>query len=167
MSLTLFNFQGPLSLPSFCSLSATYLSYHTFKRLSRVFFKLFLNLFSAGGYQSSPHPLRNPLFMRVLLISCRSLVRQLSYNTIFPFVCQHLFSNFFLFLQIVYFTLCLPLFPIGFYLQFVFFGCFWLSEHIKLRVSGKTLKKLVRNSCVVIFCTILFGAGNSFPLVYL
>ena len=124
MSLTLFNFQGPLSLPRFCSLSATYLSYHTFKHLSRVFSNFFLNSFSAGGYQSSPHPLRNPLFMRVLLISCRSLVRQLSYNTIFPFVCQHLFSNFFLFLQIVYFTLCLPLFRSGFYLQFVFFWRF-------------------------------------------
>ena len=84
------------------SLSATCLSYHIQFRLSRVFLNFFAPLFqSAGITQVRPYPesrcssLFHPL-------DSRHLVRQLCYNTTFISLCQHLFSNFFITLQIVY-----------------------------------------------------------------
>ena len=101
----LFNFQGPLlSLFRSRSFVTAYLSYHTSKLLSRVFFKLFSKFFRRAGFHSSPFLPENPLFMRFSHSFLRSLVRQLCYHTTYFSFCQLFFSNFFHLLQIVYFS---------------------------------------------------------------
>ena len=88
----------------FRSTVATYLSYHTFKLLSRLFFDFSSRLRFAlrcpprpGSFaKRCPHASFKPFLFR-------SSVRQLCYNTTIPPLCQLLFSIFFHSLQIVYF----------------------------------------------------------------
>ena len=92
-----------MSFLSDLSLSATYLSYHTFKRLSRVFQNFFEAFFQKPVSIKSVFLPKAASLAGFASLSRRSLVRQLCYITTFHSVCQHLFSIFFLFLQIVYF----------------------------------------------------------------
>lgn len=114
--LVLFNFQGPFAVlfTSFFEVFrlATYLSYHTSNRLSRVFLNFFIFYFRTFGSKISKQSnltMSLELFKSrsIALFSCflafvRAVVRQLCYNTTsYPF-CQHLFLFFFSFLQIVF-----------------------------------------------------------------
>ena len=104
---------------------ATYLSYHTFKRLSRVFFKTFFEpRFRPVGIIQVRIRSESRCSCGFRLTLCCSPVRQLCYNTTFPLLCQHLFSNFFPFLQTVLLSLSFLTFTSLCNLQFVFFGCF-------------------------------------------
>ena len=109
----LFNFQGPSSLSEVFFRSATYLSYHISERLSS-FFQNFFYFFFSLLRRSAPGKIVSafcvvgtaqiPNHWLLLTFFCSFLwavVRQLCYNTTPDSNCQHLFSIFFLFLQIV------------------------------------------------------------------